>query len=53
MREREEGTLREKIRKLLAEPPSSVPVSPAILRLEAEKNQALEEENYLRSRKSN
>ena len=37
MREREEGALREKIRKLLAEPPSSVPVSPAILRLETEK----------------
>lgn len=44
-----EGEVKEKILRLLAEPPSSAPVSPTILRLEAEKNEALEEENYLRA----
>ena len=41
--------VKEKIVRLLDEPPSSAPVSPTILRLEAEKNEALEEENYLRA----
>ena len=46
---RAEDEVKEKIVTLLAEPPSSAPVSPTILRLEAEKNEALEEENYLRA----
>ena len=46
---RGEEEVKEKIVRLLAEPPSSAPVSPTILRLEAEKNEALEEENYLRA----
>lgn len=44
-----EEEVRERIRRLLAEPPSSAPISPAILRLEAEKNEALEQEDYLRA----
>ena len=44
-----ETKVKEKIVRLLTEPPSSAPVSPTILRLEAEKNEALEQENYLRA----
>ena len=49
IRKKAEAEVEEKILKLLAEPPSSAPVSPAILRLEAEKNEALEQEDYLRA----
>ena len=49
IREKAEKEVEEKIHKLLAEPPYSAPVSPAILRLETEKNEALEEEDYLRA----
>ena len=49
MRKKAEEEVEEKILNLLAEPPSSAPVSPAILRLEAEKEDALEQEDYLRA----
>ena len=49
IRKKAEEEVEEKILKLLAEPPSSAPVSPAVLRLEAEKNEALEQEDYLRA----
>jgi len=49
MREKNEEEVREKILKMLAEPPSSAPASPTILRLEAEKDEALEQEDYLRA----
>ena len=37
----------------MAEPPSSGSLSPAILRLEGEKNEALEQEDYLRAQELN
>jgi DNA polymerase III delta prime subunit len=44
-----EEEVRDKILKLLHELPSSAPASPAILRLEVEKDEALEREDYLRA----
>ncbi len=44
-----EEEVRDKILKLLHELPTSAPASPAILRLEVEKDEALEREDYLRA----
>ena len=49
MREKEEEEVRDKILEVLAEPPLSAPASPTILRLEAEKDDAIEQEDYLRA----